>query len=142
MKKMNESKQAELFKVLGVESRIRIIDLLKQKGPLGVKDLSEALGITPSAVSQHLKVLRYAGMVRGERKGYYLPYEIDAKAMNKCQEMLAEVCTCGCKDACRVGEAEVDETEDNLSQLKKYERKLKKELKEVQARIGKLKPAN
>jgi len=142
MKNMNESKQAELFKVLGVESRIRIIDLLKQKGPLGVKDLSEAMGITPSAVSQHLKVLRYAGMVRGERKGYYLPYAIDAKTMNKCQEMLTEVCDCGCREANRIGETEVEETEDNLSQLKKYELKLKKELKEVQARIAKLKPTN
>jgi DNA-binding transcriptional ArsR family regulator len=102
--------------------------------------LSEALGITPSAVSQHLKVLKYAGMVRGERKGYYLPYEIDAEAMNKCQEMLTEVCTCGCKDAGPVGKVEMVETEGNLSQLKKLELELKKELKEVQARIAKLNP--
>lgn len=138
---MNETKQAELFKVLSVESRIRIIDLLKQKGPLGVNELSKALGITPSAVSQHLKILRYAGMVRGERKGYYLPYEIDAKALNQCQEFLTEVCTCGCKGTCGSGKVDLEETGDQLSQLKKYERKLKKELKDVQLRIRKIKPA-
>ena len=138
---MDKTKQAELFKVLSVESRIRIIDLLKQKGPLGVNDLSEALGITPSAVSQHLKVLRYAGLVRSERKGYWLPYEIDADALKQCQELLTEVCTCGCKGTGRVREAELEKTKDKVSLLKKYERELKKELGEVRARIREIKPA-
>jgi DNA-binding transcriptional ArsR family regulator len=137
---MDETKQAELFKVLGVESRIRIIDLLKQKGPLGVNELSEALGITPSAVSQHLKVLRYAGLVRSERKGYWLPYEIDQAALDQCRELLAQVCTCGCKGTGRVRDAELAKTEDKLALLKKYERELKKELEEVQARIKQMKP--
>jgi predicted transcriptional regulator len=43
--------QAELFKVLGVDTRIRIIEILKQKGPLGANEMSEMLGITPSAVT-------------------------------------------------------------------------------------------
>ena len=137
---MIESKQAELFKVLSVESRIKIIDLLKTKGPLGVSELSKSLGITPSAVSQHLKALRYAGMVRSERKGYWLPYEINPGALDQCRELLTEVCTCGCKGTGRVREAELEKADDKLSLLKKYERELKKELKEVQAGIKKIKP--
>jgi len=132
---MDETRSAELFKVLGVESRIRIIDLLKQKGPLGVSELSEVLGITPSAVSQHLKVLRYAGLVRSERKGYWLPYEIDPAALEQCRELLADVCTCGCRGTGRVREAELEKAEDKLSLLKKYERELNKELEEVRSRI-------
>ncbi len=138
--KMDEIKQAELFKVLSVGSRIRIIDLLKQKGPLGVKQLSEALGITPSAVSQHLKILRFAGMVRSERKGYCLPYEIDEKALNHCREVLSEVCTCDCRGNGRIHRVEREEIEDDISQLKKHERKLKKELREVHEKIRKLEP--
>jgi ArsR family transcriptional regulator len=122
---MDESKQANLFKVLSVESRIKIIDLLKNRGPLGASELSEALGITPSAVSQHLKALRYAGLVRSERKGYWLPYEIDPSALDRCRELLTEVCKCGCKWNCR----------DNLSSLKRYELELKRELKIIQSRI-------
>jgi ArsR family transcriptional regulator len=137
---MDETKQAELFKVLSVESRIKIIDMLKKKGPLGVSELSEALGITPSAVSQHLKALRYAGLVRSERKGYWLPYEIDQTALDQCRELLTEVCTCGCEGTGRVREAELVKAEDKLSLLKKYERELKKELKEVQAMIREIKP--
>jgi DNA-binding transcriptional ArsR family regulator len=137
---MDESKQAELFKVLGVESRIRIIDLLKQKGPLGVNELSDALGITPSAVSQHLKVLRYAGLVRSERKGYWLPYEIDQAALDQCQELLVRVCTCGCKGTGQVRKAELEKAENKIGLLKKYERELKKELEEVRARIKEITP--
>lgn len=137
---MNETKQAELFKALSVASRIKIIDLLKNKGPLGASELSEALGITPSAVSQHLKALRYAGLVRSERKGYWLPYEIDSGALDQCRELLTEVCTCGCKGTGRVREAELEKTEDKLSLLKKYKQELKKELEEVQARINEINP--
>ena len=49
---------AEIFKVLSVETRVKIIELLKDKGPLGVKDLSSNLGVTPPAISQHLKILK------------------------------------------------------------------------------------
>lgn len=133
--KQAEFKQAELFKVLGVESRIRIIELLKHRGPMSVSEMSEILGISPSAVSQHLKVLRYAGFVRSERKGYWLPYEIDRDALEQCKELLSEVCTCGCKGTGRVREAELEKAQDKLALLKRYEQELKRELEEVQARI-------
>ncbi len=43
---------SEIFKVLGVETRVKIIELLKSNGPLGVKDISSDLGVTPSAINQ------------------------------------------------------------------------------------------
>jgi predicted transcriptional regulator len=132
-------KQAELFKVLGVETRIKIIELLKNKGPLGANEMSETLGVTPSAVSQHLKILKHAGLVRNERKGYWIPYEIDPVALEKCGEILSSVCTCGCKGSERFRQAEVTEAEDKFSVLKKYEQELQEELKNVQARIEELK---
>ncbi|OEU65610.1 MAG: hypothetical protein BBJ57_04440 [Desulfobacterales bacterium PC51MH44] len=128
-------KQAELFKVLGVDTRIRIIEILKQKGPLGANEMSEMLGITPSAVSQHLKVLKHAGLVRNERKGYWIPYEIDPVALEKCGEFLSTVCTCGCKETGQFREAELNEAKDKVAVLRKYERELQEELKKVQAQI-------
>ena len=134
-----ESKQAELFKVLGVESRIRIIDLLKEKGPLGVNKMSELLGITPSAVSQHLKVLKHAGLVRNERKGYWIPYQIDPAALGKCGDLLSKVCTCGCEGTGRIREAELARAKDKGALLRRYERELQRELKKVKAQIRELK---
>jgi len=129
------SKQAEKFKVLGVESRIRIIELLKQKGALCVNDISDVLGITPSAVSQHLKALKYAGLVRNERRGYWIHYEVDPVALEQCNQMLSEVCMCECKGVERISEVQVEEAEDEMALLKKYENELKVELKEIRSRI-------
>ena len=130
-----ECKEAELFKVLGVESRIRIIELLKQQGPLGVNKMSKALGITPAAVSQHLKLLRLTGLVRSERKGHWVPYEIDHPALERCRGLLSKVCTCGCEGSRHIHKPELRSAKDNLVLLKKYERELRKELKEVCSRI-------
>lgn len=130
-------KQAELFKVLGVESRIRIIELLKQKGPLGVIEMSETLGITPSAVSQHLKILKHAGLVRSERKGYWMPYDIDPDTLEQCGGLLSEVCNCGCnvRRSCTPGSCA---TTGDLDHLREHERRLQEELDEVRSRIRNL----
>lgn len=130
--------EAELFRALGVETRLRIIDLLKAKGQCCVNDLSHALGITPSAVSQHLKVLRHCGLVRSERKGYWIPYEVDPDALADCRETLSRVCTCGCagqeaRRAPRRGRAA-----KTLDELKAYEKELRDELGQVRRRIDKL----
>ncbi len=50
----------EMFKALAVETRVKIIELLKSEGPLGAKKIAELVGITPVAVSQHLKILKQA----------------------------------------------------------------------------------
>lgn len=128
-------KEADLFKVLSVESRIRIVDLLKRRGPLGVNEMAETLGITPSAVSQHLKVLRYAGLVHNERKGYWLPYEIDHGALARCGAAIAEVCKCGCTGGCRAQARERGEGRETLAQLRKRERELREELSRVRDSI-------
>lgn len=134
-------KEAELFKVLGVESRIRIIDLLKQRGPLGVNEMAQILGITPSAVSQHLKILRHAGLVRNQRKGFWIPYEVDQSALEQCGEVISNVCRCGCEESCRmadqtVGE-EVKSREEELAYLRGLEQELEGELQKVRTRLEK-----
>jgi DNA-binding transcriptional ArsR family regulator len=130
--------QAEMFKILGVENRIRIIELLKEKGPLGVNELSETLEITPSAVSQHLKILRHAGFVRNERKGYWVPYKVNEDALEHCQELLSKVCSCGCKGTGLIREGELASAQDKMALLKDWEKELQKELQEVRCRMEQL----
>lgn len=92
---MKES--AELFKLLSVDKRIEIIEQLKKEAK-SVNALAEALGITQSAVSQHLRVLKAAGLVNDERKGYWIYYSLNRKALEVCRQRLNRVCTCGCKE--------------------------------------------
>jgi DNA-binding transcriptional ArsR family regulator len=124
---------AEMFKVLAVETRVKIIELLKSGGPLGAKNISETLGITAAAVSQHLKILRQAGLVRSERKGYWIPYSIDEEALENCGQVLNEICTCGCAGTGKFREVELGKS--NLESLKKYEKELQNELRIVRERV-------
>ncbi len=124
---------SEMFKVLGVDTRVRIIELLKSRGPLGAKNIAELVGITPAAVSQHLRILRQSGLVRGERKGYWIPYSIDEQAMEDCRQVLNEVCTCGCQGTGKFREKEL--ADSSLESLKKYEEELRNELRIVRERI-------
>lgn len=130
---------ADLFKVLGVESRIKIIELLKQRGTLCVNDMAAALRITSSAVSQHLKVLKHAGLVKNRRKGYWIPYEVDASALQRCLDLLSEVCTCGCGGTRRLREADAARGKNKLRSLREYERELRREICRVQKRITAIK---
>ena len=53
-----------------------------------VNGLAAELGITQSAVSQHLKILRQAGFVRSERKGYFIHYGLNPDQLNQvCTEL-------------------------------------------------------
>ena len=126
---------SEIFKALSVESRVKIIELLKSKGSIGVKYIAEAMGITPAAVSQHLKVLKQAGLVRSTRKGYWIPYSIDTEAMENCRLVVNEICRCGCKTSCRSEGQE----KSCLSSLENYKRELEMELKMVKKRIAQFK---
>lgn len=134
-----KTEPSEIFKVLSVETRVKIIELLKGQGPLGTKDIAAAIGITTAAVSQHLKILKQAGLVRSERKGYWIPYSIDEKAMENCRQVLDEVCTCGCQGSGKYREVELKRSD--LESLKAYEKELKNELNTVRQRLKELKPA-
>ena len=128
---------AEIFKVLSVETRVRIIELLKTRGPAGAKELSADLGVTTAAVSQHLKILKQAGLVRSERKGYWIPYAIDARAMEHCRQLLTEVCTCGCQGTGNFNNCEPQKSD--LEALRNYKDELERELARVRQRIDELK---
>lgn len=86
---------AELFKILSVDKRIDIIGLLKN-GSMNVNSLADALGISSSAVSQHLRVLKSAGLVKDERKGYWIHYSLNKTALEKARQQLNRICSCRC----------------------------------------------
>ena len=131
-----KTEPSEMFKALAVETRVKIINLLKSEGPLGAKKIAEIVGITPAAVSQHLKILKQVGFVRSERDGYWIPYSIDEETLHDCREVLSEICTCGCQGTGQFKEEALSDS--SLESLKKYEQEIESELKLVRNRIKEL----
>jgi len=81
----------EIFKALSDPTRLRLVRLLgEHKGMLCVNALAHRLGVTQSAVSQHLRVLRQAGLVRGDRHGYHVHYSLDQGRLKQYRSSLRE----------------------------------------------------
>lgn len=78
----------ELFRALGDPNRLKILRLLGER-TYCVRIIAERVGISQPAASQHLRVLRNAGLVQGEKKGYYVHYSVRPEALERCGELVA-----------------------------------------------------
>ena len=83
-------KIARLSKILSVETRVRIIALLRDRR-LCVNAIACQLGISSGAVSQHLRIMRDADLVLAERCGYYVHYKLNRKTIESWHEHLREL---------------------------------------------------
>ncbi|THB65633.1 MAG: transcriptional regulator [Desulfovibrio sp.] len=92
---------ASVFKVMGEPTRVRILSALSA-GELCVCDLANLLGISQSAVSHQLRVLRSARMVRYRRQGKMVFYHLDDEHVER---LMAET-----QDHIREGRATVRES--------------------------------
>ena len=69
-------KEAQLFKSLADETRLKIFWLLMVKEELCVCDIMGVLGITQSKASRHLRYLYYLGWVTDRREGVWMNYRL------------------------------------------------------------------
>jgi ArsR family transcriptional regulator, lead/cadmium/zinc/bismuth-responsive transcriptional repressor len=67
---------AELFKVLGDPTRLRILDALSG-GEMRVQDIADRLAMTQSAISHQLHTLKDHRVVKARRDGRWVYYSID-----------------------------------------------------------------
>ena len=58
---------------------------------LCVNAITRQLDVSQSAVSQHLRILKQAGLVRGERRGSFVHYTLEEEGINKYKTLLAEI---------------------------------------------------
>lgn len=101
-----------ILKAISDDTRLKIITNLLQRNYC-VRALARILNISEAAVSQHLKILRNAGLVSGEKKGYFVHYSVNRNLLielAKNIEALAEIerqnCSPdagGCKGECKCG---------------------------------------
>ena len=67
---------AKYFKVLSDSTRVRILELLEERGELSVSELVEALGESQPKVSNHLACLRWCGFVHTRREHPSVLYHV------------------------------------------------------------------
>jgi ArsR family transcriptional regulator len=82
--------EAAKWKALGDPARWRIFCALA-RGPRSVTDLCEELDTYQSQVSAHLAVLRRAGLVVSQRRGYFNVYRVEPRALLLLSERLREL---------------------------------------------------
>ena len=68
---------AFIFEALGDQTRLKIFRLLVQKKDLCVTDVAKVCGISVPAASHQLKILELVGVVRRERMGKMICYELE-----------------------------------------------------------------
>ncbi len=66
---------ASVLKVLADETRLAVVEQLLD-GPKTVSEINESLGVESTLLSHHLKALREAHLVTGEREGRYVSYSL------------------------------------------------------------------
>jgi DNA-binding transcriptional ArsR family regulator len=72
----------KVLKALSSEPRLKIFRLLKSRS-LCVNAITAKLDMTQSAVSQHLRILKEAGLVVADKRGYWIHYSVDAEALKR-----------------------------------------------------------
>jgi ArsR family transcriptional regulator len=91
---------AAQLKALAHPARLRILDLLAERGRCICGEIVEVLPLAQATVSQHLKILKEAGLLEGTIEGPRSCYCLDAGAIERlCRVLdrrLARLRVCGC----------------------------------------------
>jgi ArsR family transcriptional regulator len=90
-----------VLKAIADETRMKILSLLLRHNYC-VRALARKLELSEGAVSQHLKVMRDAELLSGEKKGYFMHYDVNrdvlhalAAEIESLAAMERELCTSG-----------------------------------------------
>jgi len=94
---MSNEHLAETAKALGTPTRVAMVRKLAPR-PFCVEALARQLGITPSAVSQHLRRLAAVGLVRGRRLGQHVHYELRTEGLVALRDELTALLTAHATD--------------------------------------------
>jgi len=91
MRRIVLEERARILRALGTGARMQILEILKV-GPLEVGALAQQIGISQSAVSQHLKVLKELNLVSDRRRSYFIYYSLNPQEFARLEEMMMAVC--------------------------------------------------
>ena len=85
---MNFEELALLHKALSVTVRLKILTLISER-PLCVNAITLSMDISQPSVSQHLAVLKHAGLVMAEKQGYMVHYSLNKVRIEQFRKAMA-----------------------------------------------------
>lgn len=86
-----EDELAALAKALGHPIRVRILRILASRNTCICGKIVDELPLAQSTVSQHLKVLKHAGLIRGEIDGPRTCYCLEPRTVSRLQALVASL---------------------------------------------------
>lgn len=75
----------DAFHALAEPNRRRVVEILAHRGTLSASEICDEFDVTPQAISQHLRVLREANVLRMEKRAQRRLYTFDPRSVNQIQ---------------------------------------------------------
>ncbi|MDQ8697314.1 metalloregulator ArsR/SmtB family transcription factor [Hyphomicrobium sp. LHD-15] len=99
---MKQEAAVAMLAALAQEHRLKMFRLLVNKGPSGLpsSEIADAVGISPTGASFHLKELEQAGLIVATRQGRFIRYAIHVDGMRRLLTYLTEDCCQGQPELC------------------------------------------
>ncbi len=94
MNKTERQKLSEYMKALGHPVRVQIIEILGREGRCISGDLSSQLPVAASTTSQHLAILKSAGLISGTVDGPRRCYCVNKQVIEDAQKLLSGLHGC------------------------------------------------
>lgn len=95
-------KIVQVFKALGDETRLKILIMLSGSS-MCAKGISTYLGISEAAVSQHIRVLKEAGIIVGKKAGYYVHYDLQKSKLSEVIKFIEQMNTDNSMNSYKLG---------------------------------------
>ncbi len=86
---MADEELAQLSKALGHPARVQIVRLLSRRESCICGEIAGEFSLAQSTISQHLKILKEAGLIRGEVDGPRTCYCLDPRALRRLRSLVA-----------------------------------------------------
>ncbi len=80
-----------MFSALGEPNRRSIVELIAKRGEMTASDISAKFSVSPQAISQHLKVLREANILKMQKNAQQRIYSINPKSMRQLEEWVKKM---------------------------------------------------
>jgi DNA-binding transcriptional ArsR family regulator len=81
----------DVFTALADPTRRKIVETLASHGQLSATEIADQFPVSPQAISQHLKVLREANLVRVEKRAQQRIYRINPEAMVELEDWASQL---------------------------------------------------